>query len=184
MAVSKNRKEDYDKVDKLAYEFLSDYEIFEFPIDINKLCKKLGINLIPYSAFVKKKELLLRLSDNGFSFINPVTRVGSIFINDEHPSSGSIIFTCLHEIFHLFGDDEFYADEKLADHFAQTAIAPPVILIKKGIINIDEIVSMFGTSWETGGYIANKIINRILADKWKALEYEKEYLEILPEYFK
>lgn len=184
MTNSKNRKIDYDRVDKIAYEFLSDYEITEFPIDINKLCKKLGINLIPYSAFVKKKELLLHLSDNGFSFINPYTRVGSIFINDMHPSSGSIIFTCLHEIFHLFGNDEFFADEQLADHFAQTVIAPPIILISNNIISTDEIVSNFGTSWETGGYILKKIINRILAMTSKILDYEMEYYELVYEHFK
>ncbi len=52
----------YDELDRTALQILMDYSDGEFPIDLRKLCEKLRIKLIPYSALKRSK-----LSENGFS---------------------------------------------------------------------------------------------------------------------
>lgn len=175
---SREKKRQYDAVDRMVYEFLCDYGITEFPIKPKELCDKLGYSLVPYSSFGKKRKLLLSRSQNGFSFRNPVTHSCTVFYNDEFPSNGSITFTCLHEVFHLSGRGEFYEDEELANHFAKIAIAPPIILLLEEIYEPTKIVSRFGTSMEVAGYISSKMINRTNAMGNKVLRYEEEYLEL------
>lgn len=169
---NREEKRKYDRVDKMVYEFLCDHEITEFPIDPKGLCGKIGYNLVPYSAFGDKRGLLMALSKNGFSFRHPETGSCTIFYNDSFPSNGSILFTVLHEVFHLSGTGEFYKDEDLANHFAKIAIAPPVILLTEEIVEPTEIVSRFGTSMEVAGYISSKMINRVRAMGNKVLRYE------------
>ena len=51
----------YDELDKLAISIYIDYGIRDFPIDVQELCKKLGVLLIPYSEFEEMdKELLCK----------------------------------------------------------------------------------------------------------------------------
>lgn len=54
---SLEEKEQYDFVDELAYQLLTDYEILKFPINPNELCRKLKYNFVPYSAFGEQKKL-------------------------------------------------------------------------------------------------------------------------------
>lgn len=175
---SKEKKQQYDKVDKIVYEFLFDYGITTFPINPKELCDKLGYNLIAYSSFGEKIAVALAKSENGFSFRNPKTNSCTIFYNDIFRNSGSILFTILHEVFHLSGEGEFYEDEDLANHFAKTAIAPAPILIEEGIDEPTVIASRFGTSMEVAGYICQRMENRTNAMGDKILKYEEEYLEL------
>lgn len=175
---SKDKKQKYNLVDRMVYEFLYDYGITTFPMKPRQLCDKLGYNLVPYSSFGRKMAVAFAQSENGFSFRNPETNSCTIFYNDRFPNSGSILFTCLHEVFHLSGKGDFFADEDLANHFAKTAIAPPIILIKEAISEPTVIASKFGTSMEVAGYVSQRIANRLVAMGEKILRYEEEYLEL------
>lgn len=176
--ISEDTKQLYDEVDRTVYEFLFDYGITEFPIVPEELCRKLGFELVPYSSFGGRIGLAESLSENGFSFRNPETGSCTVFYNDLFPSNGSIVFTCLHEVFHLIGDGEFFEDESMANHFAKTAIAPPLVLMIEGIGEPTAIVSRFGTSLEVAGYVADRVAKRTESMGGRVLSYEEEYLDL------
>ena len=61
---------EYDRIDKLVIDILMDYGINEFPLDMNELCRKMGINIVPYSAYDPNVELLLKKSKFSYYYYN------------------------------------------------------------------------------------------------------------------
>ena len=53
--------EKYEEIVKIIIEIFLDYDIKEFPVDEKDICRKLGVALVPYSAFsVDDRELFLK----------------------------------------------------------------------------------------------------------------------------
>lgn len=58
-----NRDEEYDRMRHLALSVILDYNITidDYPLDMDKLCKRMGINVVPYSAYAENSKLELLL---------------------------------------------------------------------------------------------------------------------------
>ena len=64
------KSNDYDKMAQLVIDIYIDYNITSFPVDEKEICKKMGLKLIPYSAYTEKEqELLRKRSEDGFSVL-------------------------------------------------------------------------------------------------------------------
>ncbi len=106
--------------------------ITQIPITGFEIANKLGIIVIPYSAFNEGKRLkLIEEDEDGFY----VKREGKnyIYYND-NKSYGRINFTILHEIGHIVLDHTQHSElaEAEANFFAKYSIAPPVLVDKFG----------------------------------------------------
>ena len=42
---------DYDKMAQLVIDIYIDYNITAFPVDEKEICRKMGLKLLPYSAY-------------------------------------------------------------------------------------------------------------------------------------
>jgi hypothetical protein len=63
---------DYDEIAKLVIDIYLDYGINKFPIDEKLICEKLGVKLIPYSAY-NEEEMLLLMEKSEDGFYTPAT---------------------------------------------------------------------------------------------------------------
>ena len=178
-------KQEYDELDKLAIDLYLDYNFNGFPLDVNEVCRKLGVSLVPYSAFEEEKDLLLKRSRTGF--INPPfgNRRATIFYNDDMEimrSQGTIRQTIFHEIKHYVHEDygeEDPDDDDLAEHFARFFACPTPYLVKHNITDISEIISKFGVSLPIAENVKKSVENRI---KWygtRIFDYEQPLIDLI-----
>ena len=176
----RRNKDEYNKIDKLAIDLYVDYGLNEFPIDEKALCKKMGINLVPYSAyeFENRKILHKESTEGSFSYgaksLNPV-----VFYNDgDDTVYGNTRQTILHEIKHFVDEDEDDSEDDLAEHFARYMACPTPYLVWKNITNVNEIISTFGVSATIARYVSSGVKNRIDKCVNKIFDYEKPLIEL------
>lgn len=180
----------YDEMAKLVIDVYLDYGFNTFPLDVNEVCRKLGISLVPYSAFNTSEQELLKKRSN-YGFFNPMTASTPpmIFFNDnplEICSKGCMRQTIFHEIKHYVNEDsdEIPDDDDLAEYFGKYFAAPIPYLVIHKITNPGEIVSHFGTSYEMAGYISSNVKNRMRRYGTKLFDYEKPLIKQLePVYY-
>ncbi len=176
------RGKEYDRMAQLAIQLYLDYDLTEFPIDPEKLCDKLGILLVPYSAFsVEQQELLLKRSEYAFFVPMSLETQPMIFYNDMINSEGCIRLSIFHEIKHFVDEDdtEDPEDDDLADYFGKYLAGPVPYLVVFGINNPMEIVSKFGLSFKASGYLAQNVDNRTQKYGDKLFPYEKPLIRHL-----
>ena len=176
------RGKEYDRMAQLAIQLYLDYNITEFPINPLKLCDKLGIILVPYSAFsVEEQELLLKRSEYAFFVPMSLETQPMIFYNDMISSEGCIRLSIFHEIKHFVDEDdtEDPEDDDLADYFGKYLACPVPYLVIFGINNPMEIVSKFGLSFKASGYLAQNVDNRRKKYGDKLFPYEKPLIKHL-----
>ena len=138
------RADTYEHIKITAINTLEDYNIKCVPINAFEMAYKIGLSIIPYSAFGEKAELLMKQSEDGFI-------VGkTIYYNDKCKNYGRINQTIMHEIGHYIlghksnGEEE----ESEANFFAKYTLAPPP-LIHKMLNNptIEDIADLFDISY-------------------------------------
>ena len=178
----KRDSDTYDEIKKIIIQIYLDYNIKKFPINEHQICKKLGVSLVPYSAFDRKcRRLLLKRSRCGFFVKGTRENPPTIFYNDRFESEGAIRLTIFHELKHYIynedSNDEEYDD--LADFFARFFMCPIPYLIVKGIEKDVEIVSYCNVSMEAAGNAASNIKNRKKKYGNKIFDYEIPLLEHL-----
>lgn len=134
--------EEYGKLDKLIYKIYLDYNVISFPIDELELCQKMGIALVPYSAFENDAwTLLLKKSNHAFFVRESAENVPTIYYNDLYGTKGAIRLSIFHEIKHYICEDEDDNADDLADYFGRHLMCPTAYLMLKGIDTPNEIVS-------------------------------------------
>ena len=128
----------------------------KIPITGFEIANKLGIIVIPYSAFKEEKRLKLIEEDEDGFFLKK-DGICYIYYNDRK-GYGRINFTILHEIGHIVLDHTQHSElaESEANFFAKFAIAPPVLVDKFGnnTSYLDLLISIyenFGVT-KTSGY--------------------------------
>jgi len=146
----------YEQIKREVAKVFVNCNIKQIPINGFEIANKLGIILIPYSAFSEeKKKKLIEEDEDGFV----VKRGGKFYIyyNDDK-SYGRINFTILHEIGHVVLNHTQQSDlaEAEANFFAKYAIAPPVLIEKycnhmSNLGKLGWIFNNFRVS-ETSGY--------------------------------
>ena len=175
---------DFNRMDKLALEFLSDYELYSFPLDIFKIATDIfNVKIKNYSSlsdeqlkFIKSKDpldkgytVVERLSDGSIRYI--------IYINDSNCLARQR-YTLAHEIKHILcGDTIFNEDEEiLADYFAKVLLAPKCVILENHYLSIDDLMSQFGLSEEASINYLNSLSHRIYFYDYDLFDFEREYV--------
>ncbi len=178
----------YDRLDRLAIELYCDYGFNKFPLDVQEVCNKLGLMLVPYSAYIaSERELLKKRSVYGFLQPLSATAPATIYVNDdltEVHSKGIIRKTIYHEIKHFVCGDKDDADDDLAEHFGKYFPCPIPHLIVNGINSPNEIVSRFAVDMSDACSIASQLCNRRTRYGSHIFDYEKPLIKLLdPVYY-
>ena len=153
-------------------------------MDVNKVCQKMQIALVPYSYYqLKNKELLKKKSKSSFYVKPTISNPAMILYNDdisEVGSLGNIRRNIMHEVKHYVCEDtQDNPDDDLADYFGKYFLAPIPYLIIKGINNCNDIMSIFGVDEEMASFIYKNIRNRKNKHGLKIFDYEKPLLKHL-----
>lgn len=145
----------YEEIKKATVDFFSKYHIDCTPISGFEIVMKMGVKLIPYSAYSSSgQNLMLKLSEDGFS----IKKSGYwyIYYNDSMPYD-RINFTIMHEIGHIYLGhlEESDIANAEANFFAKFALAPPVLIHKFGLDSPFEVAERFAISGEAANYAFN-----------------------------
>lgn len=172
--------EEYDRIDKLAIDIFVDYNITTFPINERNLCQKMGIILVPYSAFEgDRRKILYKRSSEGFFSYGTSKLQPIIFYNDTNDAIyGNIRQTILHEIKHFVDEDVDDEEDDLAEHFGRYLACPTPYLIWKNITNVNEIISTFGVSASIACNVAKSVNNRIKKYGYTIFDYELPLIDL------
>lgn len=159
----------YEEIKMRVVEIFEKYDVRCIPINAFELAVKMGIKVIPYSAYSEKKQQILqRISPDGFAYCFP-TGKWWIFYEDKRPY-GRLHHTLMHEIGHIALDHTEHSDlaEAEAGYFAKYALAPPVFIHRLGLQTANEIQMRFEISYEAATY---------------ALKFYRKWLQYGPRYY-
>ena len=173
---------EYERMARLAINVIMDYGICEFPVDMDKLIRKMGINLIPYSVYGRDSvEILLKRSKDGFYLPRSDEFEATILYNDDLTinTKARIESTKGHEIKHILEGDLDDEEDDLADYFSKYLRCPIPYAIHLKIRNELELISKFGLSNEQAGIVIKNINTRKKAFGNKIFDYEAELIEYL-----
>ena len=165
----------YDEIKKCIIQIYLDYDIKEFPINEQIVCKKLGVALIPYSEYGEEDQaLLLKRSKCGFFVKGTRENPPTIYYNDRYGSEGAKRLTIFHEVKHYVYDEDTDDEEfdDLADFFGRYFLCPIPYLIVKGIETESEIVSFCHVSLEAAKNVASNIRKRKAVHGNRIFDYE------------
>lgn len=171
----------YDELDGLAISLYVDYNMKVFPINEKELCRKMGVLLVPYSAYEgENRDILLKRSKEGFLSYGATELKPVILYNDGNDAVyGNVRQTIFHEIKHfVYEDDENDKDDDLAEHFGRYLACPTPYLVWKNITDVNEIISTFGVSATIAGYVASSVKNRINKYGDKIFDYEQPLIDL------
>lgn len=174
--------EKYEEIVKIIIEIFLDYDIKEFPVDEKDICRKLGVALVPYSAFsVDDRELFLKKSSFSFFVKRSKETAATIYYNDLLDSPGTVRFNIFHEVKHYVFNEDSKDNEKddLADFFSRFFMCPIPYLIMKGVDDLNGIISLC----DVNEVIANNVIKNLYSRKerygYRIFEHEIPFLKHL-----
>lgn len=152
------------------------------PISAFEIATKMGIKVIPYSAYVKRiQALMLKESEDGF--VSTTGEKSCIFYNDKINNYGRINNTIMHEIGHIVlrhSQDSELA-EKEVKFFAKYALAPPVLIHKLELKAPYSIAETFDISFEAACYALTYYNKWLAYGEKNYTSYELKILELFKE---
>lgn len=177
-------REEYERIDQLVRDILVDYQVSSFPLDLLWLSKRMGFDVVPYSAYdgLPNFPLLLKRSKDGFSYPAGIGKVPTIFYNDKYETNSTparIQSTIGHELKHLIDGDEDDSEDDLCDHFARYLRCPVPYVIIKGYNTSTELISHFGISAEQAGYTLKQVRARVRCYGNHIFENEEEFIDFI-----
>ena len=112
MRLSDNR---YEAIKQIVVRLFEDYNVCSTPISGFEIANRMGISVIPYSAFPpSKRNLFMQHSEDGCSgYDNGGWRIA--YNDDQSRPYGRVNFTILHELGHIVlnhTEDSDYADKE------------------------------------------------------------------------
>ena len=172
---------EYGEMDRLIYSIYMDYHITKFPIDPKDVCRKFGVALVPYSAFISNdsEKLLKKKSKQAFFVRESKENPPTIYYNDNHESEGSIRLSIFHELKHYVCGDKNDEDDDLADYFGRHFMCPTAYIMKKVIDTPNAIVAFCGVSFEAACYASSNVRKRREKCGLGLMTYEQEYIEMV-----
>ena len=176
------KPEDY--IVEMVADIYEDHGIAEFGFDPIQLCKNMGHIVLPYSSFSddEKRSLLYKQDKDGFSWYNPRLQKCEIYYNDNASPESRTKFTIPHEIGHIeyghiFENEISPKMECIANEFARQLYMPHILLVKKEITTIHEIMSSFGVTEGYARIILDRLNNRMRYHGSEFLDSEYRILE-------
>lgn len=143
----------YEEIKRIVVKMFIKFGVSCIPINSFEIALKMGIKIIPYSAFAANKRwLLLKKSEDGFC-LERTNGQWYIYYNDEK-EYGRVNHTIMHEIGHIVLDhtEDSELAEKEVKFFAKYALAPPVLIHKLNLNNPESISQIFEISYEAACY--------------------------------
>ena len=171
--------EEYEEIVKTITDIYINYNIKNFPVDPNEICKKMGVELVPYSKYsLLELFLLKKKGKSGFYVKGCEKKAPTIYYNDYMLPDGAKRFTIFHELKHFVYNEDSDDDDidDLADFFSRFFMCPIPYLIMKGIETEEEIVSLFGVSREAADNVISNLYNRKQKYGKKIFEHEEPLL--------
>ena len=147
----------YEIIKKKIVRMFVEYGISCVPISGFEIAIKMGISVIPYSAFPASERLLLtKKSKDGFS-VQLATGECYIYYNDGIDNYGRINNTIMHEIGHIILDHSEDSDlaEAEVKFFAKYALVPPPLVSKLRITSAMKVMETFDVSIEAANNAMN-----------------------------
>ena len=182
------RSEEYGRMAHLAISIIEDYGITanDFPLDLDLLCRRMRINLVPYSSYEgvdpAKVDLLLKKSKDGFFIPRSSRQEATIFFNDkygDHLTPARISQTKGYEIKHICEADQDDSEDDLCDYFSKYLRCPFPYVFYLGLESAVDIISKFGISYEQAEYVLSNIYSRRKKYGHGFFDYEIELLKTL-----
>lgn len=170
----------YDAIDKVIIDIFLDYDIKEFPIDEVRVCKKMGVELVPYSELSKRPIRFLEEKRKYAFFVRESKeQPPTIYYNDRERTIEEIRFSIFHELKHYVFDDEDDEEDDLAEHFARYFMCPTPYIMLKDFDFPEEIEDFFKISYTAAKYAYSQISKRIKRYQKNLFDYEIALVEHL-----
>lgn len=169
--------ERYEEIKRTVVNLFVEYEVRCIPVSGFELGMKMGIEIIPYSAFNKNKQnILFHISEDGFCV---QTNKWRIYYNDKQYYR-RINNTLFHEIGHIVLDHSIDSDlaESEVQFFAKYALAPPPLNDKLNIKNVIEIYEKFDISWEAAENALKYYHKWLSFRRYDLMDYELKLLNL------
>lgn len=144
-------------------DLYEELEISSFGFDLKEVCNKMGINLIPYSAFEDKKNILMKFAEDGFNLVNPKNNRIEIYYNDEQYPKERLKFTIPHEIGHIVFShncelgNETSIQNCEANLFANEFYIPQAFILHYKLFSPSDLVSNFGITYSYADVLLDKL---------------------------
>lgn len=148
--LSSNRCE---QIKKTVVKMFQDYGVSCVPINGFEIASKMGVKIIPFSAFpTSVSNLMFKKSEDGFSVKFDYGQ-WIIYYNDAK-DYGRVNNTIMHEIGHIVLNhtEDSELAEKEVKFFAKYALAPPVLIHKLKLFDAYEVMKIFEISFEAADY--------------------------------
>lgn len=135
-------------------DIYEDYNVSEFGFCLETLCKKMEINLLPYSSY-ENNVILSKFDQDGFNLYNAKNGRFEIYYNDAIKPLQRIKFTIPHELGHiclghaLKTQNETHQQKREADLFANELYCPQAFIIYYKLFTTSDLIAAFGI---TEGY--------------------------------
>jgi Zn-dependent peptidase ImmA (M78 family) len=147
--------ERYEEIKETVVEMFEEYGVSCVPINGFEIANKMGVKVIPYSAFpARVRYLMEKYSIDGFSVLRDTGEWYIYYNDDDEHDYGRINNTIMHEVAHIVLDHT--EDSELAEaevrFFAKYALAPPVLIHKLKLETAESIADIFEISFEAAGY--------------------------------
>lgn len=156
---------------EMVADIYEDHEIGDYGFDPIQLCKDMGHLVLPYESFCiddddAKSSLLQKLDKDGFSWFNSENQKCEIYYNNNIKPWLRHKFTIPHELGHIefghvFEEKITKRMEEVADEFSRQLYIPQIILFKKKILTVHEVMSTFDVTEGYAGIILDRLKNRL-----------------------
>lgn len=171
--------ERYEEIKETVVQMFVEYNVSCVPISAFEIASKMGMVVVPYSAYNEKtQELMLKQSEDGF-LVEKNNGEFYIFYNDKK-DYGRVNNTIMHEIGHavLKHSQDSELAESEVKFFAKYALAPPVLIHKLKINDAETIADVFEISYEAAGYALGYYHKWLKYGGYKYTNYELKTIEI------
>ena len=175
---------DYQNVRDAVWRILIDCGVNELPINLNKICKKLGVRVYRYES-LKSFPAWLQRTDGAVFFQNG----DPVILYDQSKSVGRIRFTVAHELGHLVlghivpgqrttvnrePEPTDHPVETAANQFAARLLAPACVLWGLGVHTSEEIMVLCNISKQAAEFRADRMDILYQRDKFLLSSLERE----------
>ena len=190
---------EYRRVRDKAWEIIFKYEISALPVDLNWLCRAMGIYLTTYSQGKRtmRAHSLTGYAAENHGFCTIIKNNYVIFYDDSVANVGRQLFTIAHEIGHIVlghlrtnnvacrnGVTLWNRDgkepndmERAANIFASRLLAPACVLKELDVHTADEIMRLCGLSHQAAEYRAKRMEELYRRNKWETSPLETRALK-------
>lgn len=168
-----------EEIKRIVVSSFKEYNVSCVPINGFEIATKMGIKVIPYSAYNEATQKLLhKKSEDGFS-VELVDGTWFIFYNDAM-GYGRINHTIMHELAHIILDHTEESDlaEAEARFFAKYALAPPPLIHKYRLQNPSQIAEVFEISMQAATYAYEYYQKWYKHSRNTYTEYERRLLHL------